>query len=114
VDEKKRQIAPGPMTAAGIADGSGRKNGISIQEIIEEKLGIMCKAPVKLVGLGENGCRGPCPQSGVQFFKPYHSRTPREIKRGLNSLLPDDIHVKKADYVPHDFHSRLQCHKQDI
>ncbi|MDB9822440.1 tRNA pseudouridine synthase A, partial [Deltaproteobacteria bacterium] len=31
---------------------------------------------------------------------------PDSIRRGLNSLLPDDIFIRHAEYVPLDFHSR--------
>ena len=34
---------------------------------------------------------------------------PESIRRALNSLLPDDIHVNSADLVPQDFHSRYSA-----
>ena len=34
---------------------------------------------------------------------------PESIKNGLNSLLPDDIFIKKSEYAAPDFHSRYSA-----
>ena len=34
---------------------------------------------------------------------------PDQIKKGLNALLPEDILIKEAGYVPFDFHSRYSA-----
>lgn len=35
--------------------------------------------------------------------------TPDKLQRGINSLLPEDIYVKKVEEVPEDFHARFNA-----
>ena len=85
-----------------------QNNGVTIQEVIEEKLAIMCKAPVKLISSGRTDA-GVHALSQVCNFKTRSPIEPEAIKRGLNALLPNDIYVKKAGYTPHEFHARYSA-----
>ncbi len=85
-----------------------QKNGISIQELIEEKLNRMVGAPVKLIASGRTDA-GVHALNQVCNFRSSTNIIPESIRKGLNSLLPDDILVKSAEYVPLEFHSRYDA-----
>lgn len=82
-----------------------QENGVTIQEVVEEKLEIMFGAPVKLIASGRTDA-GVHAMDQVCNFTTESNIEPDAIKRGLNSLLPDDIHVNTTDYVPGEFHAR--------
>lgn len=86
-------------------------NGITIQEVIEKKIETMVGAPVKLIASGRTDA-GVHAINQVCNFKSRSSIDPEAIKRGLNSLLPDDIFVKVAEYVPSDFHARYSVNSK--
>ncbi len=82
-----------------------QKNEITIQGIIEEKIRVMVGKPVTLIGSGRTDA-GVHAINQVANFMTRSTLVPDEIKRGLNSLLPNDILVKQASYVPLSFHAR--------
>jgi len=92
-------------------DGTGyhgwqrQKNGITIQEALEDKLRIILGAPVILIGSGRTDA-GVHALHQVCNFRTTSAIAPESIKRAMNSLLKDDIFILKAEYVPPDFHSR--------
>jgi len=83
-------------------------NGISIQQVIEENLEKMLGPPVRLIASGRTDA-GVHAINQVCHFSTHSDLDPAAIKRGLNSLLPDDIHVKAAQYVPAEFHARYSA-----
>ncbi len=95
-------------------DGSGyhgwqRQAGpLSIQEVIESRLGVMLG---KGVGIHASGRTDAGVHAKGQVVN-FHTRTslkPDEILRGLNSLLPDDIVVLRAEEVDGSFHARFSA-----
>ena len=85
-----------------------QNNGVTIQEVVEEKLETMCGGPIKLIASGRTDA-GVHATGQVCNFKTGSDIEPGAIKRGLNSLLPDDIHVNAVDYVPGEFHARYSA-----
>ncbi len=85
-----------------------QKNGITIQEVVEEKLAVMCKTPVRLISSGRTDA-GVHALNQVCNFTAPSNLDPDAIEKGLNALLPDDIHVKKAERVPNEFHARYSA-----
>ena len=85
-----------------------QRNEITIQEVVEERLQIMTGEPVNLISSGRT-------DAGVHALNQVCNFTTRStiplesIRRGLNSLLPDDISVKNAEYVPAEFHARFNA-----
>lgn len=85
-----------------------QKNGVTLQEVIEEKLKTIFGAPTKLIASGRTDA-GVHAINQVCNFITGSAIDPDAIKRGLNSLLPDDIHIKRAEYVPLEFHARYSA-----
>ncbi|MCP4664939.1 MAG: tRNA pseudouridine(38-40) synthase TruA [Deltaproteobacteria bacterium] len=82
-----------------------QKRGVTIQGVIEEKLQVMVGESVKLLASGRTDA-GVHAVNQVCNFKTGSSIKPEAIRKGLNSLLPDDILIKDAEHVPFDFHAR--------
>jgi tRNA pseudouridine38-40 synthase len=85
-----------------------QRNGITIQEVVEERLRIMTGETVKLIASGRTDAGVHALNQVCNFMT--RSTIPLEsIRKGLNSLLPDDIFVKDAEYVSSEFHSRYSA-----
>jgi len=83
-------------------------NALTLQETIEEKIEMMVCEPVKLIASGRTDA-GVHAVNQVCNFKTRSNMDPGTIKKGLNGLLPDDIFVRDAAYVPPEFHSRYSA-----
>ncbi len=79
--------------------------GPTIQGILEEKLGLLTGQPVQLLGSGRTDS-GVHALGQVAHFKTESRMDIRTIQRALNSLLPHDIVVRKAEEVGEGFHAR--------
>ena len=83
-------------------------NGITVQQVLGEKLEQMYKHKVNLTGCSRT-------DAGVharEFYCHYDAELHIEengIVRGLNSVLPKDIAVLSAEYVDTDFHARYSA-----
>ncbi len=82
-----------------------QKNGLSIQAVLEEKIQVMTREQVKVIGSGRTDA-GVHALGQVCHFATRTRLEPDEIQKGLNSLLPDDILVRLAEAAPADFHAR--------
>lgn len=80
----------------------------TIQGEIEKSLLKIFKEPVKIYGAGRTDA-GVHARGQVANFKHSKSIKPEEIQRALNSLLPDDIVIKRAETVSPDFHARFSA-----
>jgi tRNA pseudouridine38-40 synthase len=79
--------------------------GPTIQGILEEKLGLLTGQPVQLFGSGRTDS-GVHALGQVAHFKTQSQMDIRTIQRALNSLLPHDIVIQKAEEVGEGFHAR--------
>jgi tRNA pseudouridine38-40 synthase len=82
-----------------------QKNGITIQEVLEEKLKLILCEPVTIIGSGRTDA-GVHALHQVCNFTTSSNIAPDALQRGLNSMLSGDISISKAEYVPAEFHSR--------
>ena len=80
-------------------------NGVSIQQILEEALGRITSGKVTLIGSGRTDA-GVHAINQVANFKSPTKLPAERICRGVNSVLPPDIVVKKLEEVPIDFHAQ--------
>ena len=80
----------------------------TLQELLEEKIETMTGEAVNLIASGRTDT-GVHALHQVANFKTQTHLDPSIIKKGLNALLPVDVFVKQADYVPLDFNSRYNA-----
>jgi len=81
--------------------------GVTIQGLIEEKLAILTGELVHLIGSGRTDA-GVHALGQVAHFKTKSQMDVHTIQRALNSLLPSDIVIQRAEEVKEDFHARKQ------
>jgi tRNA pseudouridine38-40 synthase len=82
-----------------------QSNAATIQEVVERKIQVMIGEPVKLIASGRTDA-GVHALNQVCNFTMRSDISLEKIKKGLNSLLPEDIFIRAADYVPLEFHAR--------
>ena len=85
-----------------------QKNGLTIQEIIEDRIGVMAGAPVCVMGSGRTDA-GVHAMGQVCHFTARATLPVEAFENGLNSLLPDDIRVCRAEIAPPGFHARYSA-----
>lgn len=85
-----------------------QKQAPTIQGVLEEKARMMLGEPVRLIASGRTDAGVHALNQVCNFVTRSHIE-PGSIKRGLNSLLPDDILIIQAEYVPLEFHSRYSA-----
>ncbi|NDF14172.1 tRNA pseudouridine(38-40) synthase TruA [bacterium] len=84
----------------------------SIQETVEQALSRMIGSPISLVGSGRTDA-GVHALGQVAHFRLDSGRFTTEIlRKGLNSLLPQDIRVMQAFSVPEEFHAQRSAVKK--
>lgn len=92
-------------------DGTGyhgwqwQKNALTIQAIVEEKIQILTRERVTVIASGRTDA-GVHALHQVCHFVTHSDMAPESIRKGLNSLLPEDIIVRNAELAPLDFHAR--------
>lgn len=85
-----------------------QKNAKSVQATLESALKRIAGEKIRLVSCGRTDS-GVHAQGHVANFK-INSKIPlANLQRGLNSVLPRDIVIKKAEEVPLDFNSRYDA-----
>ncbi len=85
-----------------------QKNGLSVQEVVEEKLSIMTGEEVRIIGSGRTDA-GVHAISQVANCKTSSKIPVDGFWKGLNSLLPQDIAVRGVCEVHSDFHARYSA-----
>jgi len=91
-------------------DGTGycgwqrQENGLSIQQVLEEAIGLITQEKVVVIGSGRTDA-GVHALNQVASFR-SNNRLPAEILyRGVNGLLPPDIVVKSLEEVSSNFNA---------
>ncbi|MDR3566744.1 MAG: tRNA pseudouridine(38-40) synthase TruA [Syntrophobacteraceae bacterium] len=81
---------------------------LTIQEVIESRLGVMFGQRVAVSASGRTDS-GVHAKGQVVNFRTGTKLTVEQILKGLNSLLPHDIVVLDAQEADHSFHSRFSA-----
>ena len=81
-------------------------NALSIQEVIETKLGIMIQEQVRVIASGRTDT-GVHALGQVAIFKTSSSLPVDVLRHGLNRLLPEDIVIQSAVEVDEYFHPQF-------
>ena len=82
-----------------------QKGDLTVQSVIEENIRMMVGEQVTLIGSGRTDAGVHALHQACNFIT-RSGIEPSSMRRGLNSLLPDDILIRRIEYVPLDFHSR--------
>jgi tRNA pseudouridine38-40 synthase len=85
-----------------------QKNGISVQEVLEDKLSKLLKTSIKITGAG----RTDCGVHALQMFAHFDSETPLDeffLIRRINSFLPKTIKVSRISTVRENAHARFDA-----
>jgi tRNA pseudouridine38-40 synthase len=82
-----------------------QSKGLTIQGILEEKLGLLTGESIRLIGSGRTDA-GVHALGQVAHFKTQSPMDVHSMQRALNSLLPSDIVIQKIEEVEEDFHAR--------
>jgi tRNA pseudouridine38-40 synthase len=83
-------------------------NAITIQETLQKTIERITSRPVKLYG-GARTDSGVHARGQVVNFHSDSGIDVKSLEKGINSLLPPDIRIRRADEVPEDFHSRYSA-----
>lgn len=81
-------------------------NAVTVQEVLEKNIRIIVNdESVYVLGSGRTDA-GVHALNQVCNFRTHSGIDPESMRNGLNSMLPDDVFIKKLEDVPFDFHSR--------
>jgi tRNA pseudouridine38-40 synthase len=89
-----------------------KRERITIQGTLEKVLTKILQEEIKVVASGRTDA-GVHALGQVANFKTNSRISPGELKRALNSLLPGDIRISKAETADDEFHSRF-CAKSKL
>ncbi|MGQ9669957.1 MAG: tRNA pseudouridine(38-40) synthase TruA [Desulfosoma sp.] len=81
-----------------------QKGVLTLQEVVESKLGIMLGRPVTVRASGRTDAGVHALGQVINFYAKTRL-SPQDFQRGLNGLLPPDIVVRHAEEVPDSFHA---------
>lgn len=88
-----------------------QKNALAVQQVLEERLGLILQSKVVLVASGRTD-RGVHAMRQKAHFD-YDGFFPvQKIAYAVNTTLPDDIRVLDAIEVPNDFHAQYSAKKK--
>jgi len=82
-----------------------QKNGLSIQQVLEEAIKKITGQKVSVIGSGRTDA-GVHALNQVASFRCATKLTANSIYLGVNSVLPEDIVVKEMEEVPFEFHAQ--------
>lgn len=95
-------------------DGTGyhgwqyQPNAVTIQGVMEEKVGRLVNEKVALAGSGRTDA-GVHALNQVANFRTVSKISCEALHKGLDALLPEDIAIKDVSEVGGDFHSRFSA-----
>jgi len=86
-------------------------NGITVQQTIEEKLGVLLRGPHFIVGSGrtDTGVHARQQFAHVEVEEAALATTPEELQYKLNRMLPDDIAILSIRKVKDGAHARFDA-----
>lgn len=80
----------------------------TVQEEVEKALSSLCDEPVRIEASGRTDA-GVHALGQVASFSTGSSLSLERMRRGLASLLPEDVHARELGPVPPGFHARFAC-----
>lgn len=84
-----------------------QENAIAVQQVVEEALGDLHGAPIRIHGAGRTDAGVHARGQVAHFRQPEGRRLPpKALVHGTNHRLPPDVRVMGADWMPEGFHAR--------
>jgi len=80
-------------------------NGLTIQEVLQQKASIVLRHPVFITGAGRTDT-GVHARGQTAHFTTEQPMEKRRFLHSMNQLLPPDIRIKEMEEVPLTFHAR--------
>jgi tRNA pseudouridine38-40 synthase len=80
----------------------------TVQGVLEETLSKIAEKKISIIGAGRTDA-GVHARGQVAHFKANLRLDEDELRRGLNSLLPDDVRIISLEKARPDFHARRQA-----
>lgn len=90
----------------GYAGWQRQSNALAVQQVLEEALGKLTRAPVTLHGASRTDA-GVHALGQSAHFDTDSRIPPEKYSYALNAMLPPDIRIKCSEAVPPDFHARF-------
>jgi tRNA pseudouridine38-40 synthase len=87
-------------------------NALTVQEVLETTLERVLQEKVHVIGCGRTDARVHA-QTYVANFRTVSNIPPERLPFALNSLLPRDVAVSGAAYVPFEFHAVFSCVRKE-
>jgi len=88
-----------------------QKNGVGVQQVLEEKLSDLLGSTIKIVGSGRTDT-GVHALGQVAHFEANTTIPPEKMVFALNGLLPDDIKVQRCEAADADFHAQYSAKRK--
>lgn len=85
-----------------------QREGRTVQGVLEKALSVITNRSVTLHGAGRTDA-GVHASGQVANFHTRSLLEPDRMMKGLNSLLPGDIAIRRIEIVPDDFHARFSA-----
>lgn len=82
---------------------------VTIQELLEQNLTKLAKKPIQVIGAGRTDSGVHARGQVVNFKSDSWPVLLNKVPLAINSLLPGDVVVLKAEEVPEDFHARFSA-----
>lgn len=80
----------------------------TVQGALSKSLSTILREKIKLIGAGRTDA-GVHAYGQVANFNTKNRMNPESIRKSVNSILPYDIYVNEASYVPDEFNSRYDA-----
>lgn len=81
----------------------------TVQEVLETTLSKVAQRPIQVIGAGRTDAGVHAQGQVVNFRSDYWPVPTHKIHLALNTLLPADLKVVRAEEVPLDFHARFSA-----
>lgn len=88
-----------------------QKNGISVQEVIENAIIKLTGEKISLIASGRTDA-GVHANGQVAHFDTLSTIPPQKFYLAINSLLPDDIRILSSSLAKDDFHARYSAKRK--